>query len=274
MTDLRFRHELPSPPVRYLGTSLAYQCQLADERVPLRVGLVLRSPSGCRGPQKAQQRLTHPAADRNVLRCKAAARALRVYAAGGGSAECLGNGRLGGARHLRYQRRQVEATLAGGTHDGREYCLGAGTPPGAVALARLGMTTAGRAACRPTSRWRLSTDPANGREFAGDVLHEARGVPQRRRRLDQRTEPALELAAERVETATGQFAPVESSHSPFSGAMPHVSAHAHQAAHHVADLPSRLRCRKRMSPRCSAILLLLVSTGDSNNVGTNLRIFG
>ena len=63
---------------------------------------------------------------------------------------------------------------------------------------------------------RVPQEEEHGREFVGQVPGKALGVFQRRRRVDQPTEPGLESAAEHVETAPGQFAVL--------AAVPHVQA--------------------------------------------------
>ena len=84
----------------------------------------------------------------------------------------------------------------------------------------LRMTTAGRIAC--SARQLVASidgspqEEEHGREFVGQVPGKALGVFQRRRRVDQPTEPGLESAAEHVETAPGQFAVL--------AAVPHVQA--------------------------------------------------
>ena len=50
---------------------------------------------------------------------------------------------------------------------------------------------------------RVPQEEERGREFVGEMLGKALGVFQRRRRVDQPTEPGLESAAERVETVPG-----------------------------------------------------------------------
>ena len=52
----------------------------------------------------------------------------------------------------------------------------------------------------------VAQEEEHGRELVGEMLGEAPGVLQRRRRVDQPAEPGLEPAAEGVEAVPGQFA--------------------------------------------------------------------
>ena len=85
----------------------------------------------------------------------------------------------------------IEAALTGGTHDGREHLLGVGALAGAVAAAHLADDHRGADGLfgPPVGGvYRgVAQEEEHGREFGGEMLGEALGVLQRRRRVDQPT---------------------------------------------------------------------------------------
>ena len=121
------------------------------------------------------------------------------YAAGGGRPRSSGDNGFGGAQHRGDQRRQVEAALAGGAHDAGEDLLGVGAVAGAVAAAHLADDHGGPdglfgAPVGGVERG-VPQEQEHGREFGGQVRRKALGVVERRRGVDQPTEPGGESAA-------------------------------------------------------------------------------
>ena len=102
--------------------------------------------------------------------------------------------------------------LAGGAQDTGQHLLGVGTLAGAVAAADLASDHGGSdgllgAPVGGVDR-RVAQEEEHGRKFVGQVLGEALGVGQRRRRVDQPAEPGGESAAGRRQTVLADVAGV------------------------------------------------------------------
>ena len=132
---------------------------------------------------------------------------------GGGSASASGTTGSGDSivRRSRWVG-QVEVALAGGAHDAGQHLLRVGAFAGAVAAADLASDHRGPdgllgAPVGGLDR-RVAQEEEHGREFVGQMLGEALGVGQRRRRVDQPAEPGGESAAGRRQTVLADVAGV------------------------------------------------------------------
>ena len=102
--------------------------------------------------------------------------------------------------------------MAGSAQDTGQYLLGVGALAGAVAAADLASDHGGSdgllgAPVGGVDR-RVAQEEEHGRKFVGQVLGEALGVGQRRRRVDQPAEPGGQSAAGRRQTVFADVAGV------------------------------------------------------------------